>query len=259
MEKQFTIGVSDRIQIDNSNDIKYTEELITMNQFLNYAKEGRSFAQFMNPEGRYNLICFDFRIDYIKPRSIQDIMSWFYLQPTAVLYSTHAGARAYLLYYVEDGFSKEEFLRLYTLLMYVVYSHEDLDVLLDQNDLSFLVNDIQYIGNTLPIIKTEYNPKNTISIDKLNQLYKLEPGCNNYNDLYDRIVLPYFKRRFDKSLFSCCNTNPEPITTIDNEFFNEFKTYYFQCNQNDRTIRKLAKHFNLTRYRSEQYIKQCLS
>ncbi|MDD4990974.1 MAG: hypothetical protein PHR83_01970 [Paludibacter sp.] len=257
MEIQFTIGVSDKIQIDNSNDIQYTEELITMNQFINYVKEGRSFAQFLNPELKYNLICFDFQIDYIKPRSIQDIMSWFYLQPTAVLY-TRAGVRAYLLYYVEDGFTKEEFLKLYALLMYVVYSHEDLDVLLDQNDLSFLVEDIQYIGKNSPVIKTEYNPKNTISIDKLNQLYKLNPGCNNYNDLYDKIVLPYFKQRFDKSLFSCIETTT-PTTTIDNEFFNEFKTYYFQCNQNDRTIRKLAKHFNLTRYRSEQYIKQCLT
>jgi hypothetical protein len=131
--------------------------------------------------------------------------------------------------------------------MYVVYSHEDLDVLLDQNDLSFLLNDIQYIGNTLPVIKTEYNPRNTISIDKLNQLYKLNPGYNNYNDLYDRIVLPYFKRRFDKLLFNCIDATPTPTTSMDNEFFNEFKTYYFQCNENDRTIRKLAKHFHLTR------------
>jgi len=259
MEIQFTIGVSDRIQIDNSSDIQYTEELITMNQFINYERERRSFAQFLNPEGRYNLVCFDFTIDYITPRTLKDIMSWFYLQPTAALYSTHAYARGYVLYYVEEGFTKEEFLKVYALLMYVVYSHEDLDVLLDQNDLSLLVNDIQYISNTLPVIKTEYNTKNTITIDKLNQLYKLEPGYNNYNDLYDKIVLPYFKKRFDKLLFNCCNTNPAPSTTMDNEFFNEFKTYYFQCNENERTIRKMARHFNLTRYRSEQYIKLCIS
>lgn len=257
MEIQFTIGVSDRIQGDNSNDIQYTEELITMNQLINFERERRSFAQFLNPEGRYNIVCFDFRIDYITPRTLKDIMSWFYLQPTAVLYSTHACG--YLLYYVENGFTREEFLKVYALLMYVVYSHEDLDVLLDQNDLSFLLNDIQYIGNTLPVIKTEYNPKNTISINKLNQLYKQESGYNNYNDLYDRIVLPYFKRRFDKLLFNCSNATPTPTTSMDNEFFNEFKTYYFQCNENDRTIRKLAKYFHLTRYRSEQYIKQCLS
>ena len=258
MEIQFIIGVSDSVPVDNSNDIQYNEEHITMNQFINYAKEGRGFAEFMNPAGRYNLVCFDFTIDYITPRTLKDIMSWFYLQPTTVLY-THACARGYLLYYVEDGFTKEEFLKVYALLMYVVYSHEDLDVLLNQNDLLFLLNDIEYISNRLPVIKTEYNPRNTISIDKLNQLYKLEPGYNNYNDLYDKIVLPYFKRRFDKLLFNCSNATPTLATSMDNEFFNEFKTYYFQCNENDRTIRKMAKRFNLTRYRSEQYIKQCIS
>jgi len=254
MELQFNIRVSDSIQ--ESTD--YTEQLITMNQFIKYAKEGRSFSQFENPNGRYNLIVFDFKIEYQTPRTLQDIMSWFYLQPTMVLYTDHARTRAFLLYYIEEGFTQEEFLKIYTLLLYVVYSHEDLGLLLLQNDLSYLSNLIQYIDNSLPIVKSEINYGNTISIEKLNQLYKLNPGCNTYEELYDRIVLPYFKRKFD-SIFNNSAIKPSPINNTDNDFYNEFKTYYFQSTEKDRSIRKLAKKFNLTRYRSEQLIKMSLT
>jgi hypothetical protein len=149
-------------------------------------------------------------------------------------------------------------LKIYTLLLCVVYSHEDLDVLLNQNDLSYLLNPIQHLENSLPVVKSEVNYGNTKSIEKIKQLYKLNSGCT-YDELYDRTILAYFKIKFDKLLFSCCDTNTIPNTTIYNKFFNKFKTYYFQCNKNDRTIRKLANQFNLTRYRSEQYIKQCIS
>ena len=255
MELQFNIGVSDDIQDVNTN---YTEQLITMNQFINYAKEGRSFRQFQNPESRYNLIVFDFKIEYQTPRTLQQIMSWFYIQPTMVLYNEHACARAFLIYYIEEGFNKDEFLKIYSLLLYVVYSHEDLGLLLLQNNLSYLSNPIQFIDNSLPIIKSEINYGNTISIEKLNQLYKLTPGCNTYEELYNKIVLPYFKRKFDR-IFNFNDIQPSPINNNDNDFYNEFKTYYFQCTEKDRSIRKIAKYFKLTRYRSEQLIKMCLT
>lgn len=252
MELQFNIGVSDCIQ----EPTDYSEQLITMNPFVKYAKEGRCFKQFENPNGRYNLIVFDFKIEYQTRRSLQDIMSWFYIQPTMVLYNEHA--RAFLIYYIEEGFTQEEFLKIYTLLLYVVYSHEDLGLLLEQNDLSYLLNPIQFIDNSLPVVKTEVFHGNTITIEKINQLYKLNPGCNTYEELYNRIVLPYFKRKFD-SIFNFSATQPSPINNTDNDFYNEFKTYYFQCNEQDRSIRKLATQFNLTRYRSEQLIKRCLT
>jgi hypothetical protein len=72
MELQFNIGVSDSIQESNSN---YTEQLITMNQFVKHTKEERSFRQLQNHNGRYNLIVFDFKIEYQTPRTLQDIMN----------------------------------------------------------------------------------------------------------------------------------------------------------------------------------------
>ena len=255
MELQFNIGLSDSNQESNSD---YTDQLITMNQFINYAKEGRSFRQLENPNGRYNLIVFDFKIEYQTSRTLQQIMSWFYLQPTMILYMDHARTRAFLLYYIEEGFTNEEFLKIYTLLLYVVYSHEDLGLLLLQNDLTYLLNPVQYIDNSIPIVKSEVNHLNTISIEKINQLYKLNPGLNTYEELYDRIVLPYFKRKFD-SIFNNSAIKPSPINNTDNDLFSSFKTYYFQCTEKDRSIRKLAKHFNLTRYRSEQLIKRCIT
>jgi len=256
MELQFNIGMSDSNKESNSD---YTEQLITMNQFIKYAKEGMSFRQFENPNGSYNLIVFDFKIEYQTPRTLHQIMSWFYLQPTMVLYyNEHACARAFLIYYIEEGFTQEEFLKIYILLLYVVYSHEDLGLLLLQNDLTYLLNPVQYIENSIPIVKSEVNHLNTISIERLNQLYKLTPGLNTYEELYDRIVLPYFKRKFD-SIFNFSDIQPSLINNTDNDFYNEFKTYYFQCNEQDRSIRKLATQFNLTRYRSDQLIKMCLT
>ena len=256
MEIKFNIGVSDSIQNHNTD---YTDQFITINQFVNHAKEGRSFRQFQNSNGRYNLIVFDFIIEYQTPRSIQQIMNWSMIQPTIILYyneHTHAHARAKLIYYVEEGFSIEEFIKIYKLLMYVVFAIENLALILVQNDLSFLLNDVQYIDNSSPV-KSEVYHENTVSVDKLNQLYKLNFGCKTYGELYDRIVLPYFKREFDNML-NPIYTKPSPITTTDNEIFDNFKSYYETCPKKERTIRKLAKHFKLTRYRSELLIKMCL-